>query len=502
MPPEAWFDLASKRAVVFLAGGYDGSGNYGDIAQIQAAIDLLGALDHDDVALLPVVDLRYLEVHRAGLLEPSPGFDPACVLVYAPPGDYVVGATATAGVVAAALPPSVERAVTYMYGGGFLNRRWGARMLLMLEGVDELTRLAGVPHDLRIASGLQIEPEWAGSVTRDETSALSRFAWLGVRDELSATAARALPVDAAEPVVTNTGDDAVGVIAGAVGAGSPTPGDAVRINLHICPEPWVTDSPDRLLAFEAALVDGFARAAGRRVVLQPVIAYDDAPISERGAIARLAEAAAALGMVERVEDAIVLRPGDLAPVVATMSQAAFTIATSYHVVLTSLLAAIPAVLVRDNEYYAQKVGGLRDDFALSDAYFPSPSAEPAAVAGELHRILDGPESRELRTNLERAAAHVFARRERSRQAILEMLRSELAPGTSQPPRPRAVHVRDWESVIGAAAYAQHRAKEFEALATVRGELLEDVERSMSWRLTAPLRALRRLRARLSRRGGG
>ena len=47
------------RAAIVLVGSYDGSGNYGDIAQLAAALDLVGRLGPGVVAL-PVLERQYL----------------------------------------------------------------------------------------------------------------------------------------------------------------------------------------------------------------------------------------------------------------------------------------------------------------------------------------------------------------------------------------------------------------------------------------------------------
>jgi hypothetical protein len=177
-----------------------------------------------------------------------------------------------------------------------------------------------------------------------------------------------------------------------------------------------------------------------------------------------------------------------------MRRGAATVATSYHVALTSLLAGVPAVLVRDNDYYAQKARGLQDDFGLADAWLPTASADASSQADEIGGILGDPESAQgLRSELERAAARVVARREAVEETILDLLRSGLAAEDSTSERPQVVPVREWESVIEAAANAQERAAKFEDLAVQGGTELESLKNSASWRLTAPLRALRRRR---------
>ncbi len=54
--------IIEARAVVILIGGYDGSGNYGDIAQLDAALDLVGRLG-PDLLVLPLLERQYLASH-------------------------------------------------------------------------------------------------------------------------------------------------------------------------------------------------------------------------------------------------------------------------------------------------------------------------------------------------------------------------------------------------------------------------------------------------------
>jgi hypothetical protein len=481
MPPQLHAALDGRHAV-FLIGGYDGSGNYGDIAQLEAALALLAPLG-PEVAAVPVIDLRYVDNHRAAGLVGSPSFDPGLPLVFSLGGAESAAAATAAGLVPATLPGSMRTAGTYLCGGGYLNQRWAARVLTMVAAVDVLAARAGIRARPKLSSGLQIDPGWAAAVTPVVRDLLAEFAPLGVRDELSVLGGTEL---AGRGGAVLTGDDAIGALSRTLDGGEPVPrsnGEAMRVNIHLCPEPWVTDDPARLLSFFAELLVRIGEKAGRPVEVQPLIAYEDLRFSERPALTRFcAELGRARG-IEVAGEPLLLRPATLPSHAAELCRAQLSIATSYHVSLTNLMLGVPAALLEDSPYYSQKGAGLRDEFSLDPAFSVDPSGSPqdaasaiVAAVGESH----------LRRRLVESRERAVSRR----AEVEDRLRSELEGSFADAPAhgsKQGIHHEDYEALLSAHQRIAAELDTARSSVEWHEERLRDITESASWRFTAPLR---------------
>ncbi len=484
-------EIERARAVVLLVGSYDGSGNYGDIAQFAAAQALAERLGPGILAL-PVLEREYLAAHR-DLVQGS-GVRAPHALFFDPDG----AGEDDLGPVAA--PVELGFGACYLYGGGYLNRLWGERKLAMLGAAEALLAAGGVTAPCRVATGLQVESDW---VAAEGSPGLARFDLLGGRDGASqATLAAVNPTAAG----LETGDDAIGLLGRLPLAPDSAPVDGrLQLNLHFAAHSWASDRPEGVLDLYTGFLAELSGLADRPLLAQPLIAYLDRRVDERAGIERLRTACGPLGI--EIAEPLVLRPAGLAEAAARLRQASLTLSCSYHVALTSLMLGVPAVLVGDNPYYEQKATGLRVDFGLPPAFAPAANVDPAemarAVAGSLLDPVRGEELRRgLRVGAERlrqrraateaellarvggAAAQALAGRideqaERLRQLAAEPveLRTRLAALQTE---------REEQPTAGATALeAELRAQEAEAA-------LAAVLRSRSWRLLAPLRKLRAL----------
>jgi len=490
MRPETFAALAAHSSAVILIGSYDGSGNYGDVAQLESAVRLLEALG-TSALLLPVTDLRYQASHRRIELPATTNFDAGHVLVFAYPSPSTDHRTIEEGLIPAVLPASISYAPTYLYGGGFMNVRWADRLLDMIAAAADLGTSPGVSGWTATSSGLQIEPGWARRLGAESRGILRSLEQIGVRDELSRQAGADLAGPDGMPPAVNTGDDAVGTVARALdAAGEHPPAAGLTVNLHVCAEPWVTDDPAGLVGFISRYLEAVAGRAGGGLRIQPLIAYDDGRISERPQLeAVLARCLRFATMAEP----IALQPATLASALQTMRRAAVTVSCSYHVSLTSLLAGVPSVLLFGNEYYAQKAGALRRDFPLGEEYFCNTSAKPEGAGAALAARLEPHARSRDHELLAIARDSVLQRRQRAERELLE----QLAPG-SERARAGGSNRRGVTAGSGVDALVRAWARLRDDRAAVveqaagRQALLDEVERSASWRVTAPLRAAKRL----------
>jgi hypothetical protein len=502
------------RAVVVLVGSYDGSGNYGDIAQLGAALDLVERLGPGIVAL-PVLERRHLADHRKLSAQ---GMDPSFPLFFDPEGEL------EDDLLPLAAPIELAFAATYLYGGGYLNRLWGARKLAMADAADSLLAAAGIASPYRLCSGLQVDPQWIAEIGDGGAAALRGCDLLGARDPGSRLALTGLSPKAS---AIETGDDAIGVLGQLPDSDDP-PGDLdrLRVNVHFAPHGWVTERPRAVLDFYAELLGELGRLSGLPVLARPLLAYQDERIDELPAVERLRDACVGSGV--EVAEPRLLRPSDLDALAPWLRQASLSVSCSYHVALTSLMLAVPALIVADNPYYEQKAAGLREAFDLPPVFISAATADPGARARELAATLfDRGRAGELRDALAAGAGRLRRRRADAETELLgrlggaaaaafsrhgDELAARLRQRSAEPAELRArlaeqqteleeLRQRAAASPLEAELRAQEaelRAREAERGAAAAHETLATVVHSRSWRLMAPLR---RLGAPLRRRGG-
>jgi len=476
--PDTARALADAGAAALLVGGYDGSGNYGDITLLDAALSLLGSLD-PGLLVLPVVERRFASTHEK--LAAELANRPQQVL-YFDDGEDGGGGD---GLVPVTPQNALKLGVTYLYGGGFLNPSWGERKLAMLRAAEG--QLAEARTVIRVASGLQVDAEWIDGLDPADKATLRDFEVLGGRDDVSVAALRKL---GGESSVLNTGDDAVGVL-GRLPAAKTDESRPLEVNVHVAEHEWVTDDPDAVRAFDVGLLVELKRTCGRPLRVRPLLAYLDPRVDERPAWERFAAACEEQGI--EVGETRVLRPANIAAETEELGRALLTVSCSYHVALTSLLLGVPTMLLRDNPYYDQKAKGLLEDFDLPAGFSPSSEDDPGRIAEEIAGALfeDG---EQMRARLREAAARVRDRRAQVEADLMARLgRGALAAAANTTYGPSAASLQPFEQRVEAAehraAAAEVRATESAQRATSAEALVREVMGSRSWKLTAPVRRL-------------
>ncbi|MDX6595128.1 MAG: hypothetical protein QOI72_510 [Solirubrobacterales bacterium] len=473
------------RAVAILVGSYDGSGNYGDIAQFEAALALVERLGPGILAL-PVLEREYLSTHRE-LVEGS-GLRAPHALFFDPDG------APEDDLVPVAAPVDLAFGASYLYGGGYLNHRWGARKLAMLGAAEALLAGGGAGAPYRVSTGLQVEAGWIAGA---DALPLGGFDLLGARDSESRQTLAGIGGTA--PVLA-TGDDAIGLLGRPPSADAAATGDGrLHLNLHFAEHDWISERPGTVLEFYAGFLAELGRLADRPVLARPLIAYLDGRVDERVAIERLRAACSPLGI--EIAEPLLLRPASLGEAASRLREASLTLTCSYHVALTSLMLQVPAVLIADNPYYAQKAAGLREGFELPPAFAPAAGVDPAAAAGEIAALLlDPARGGALRQGLAAAAERLRLRRATAEAELLGRLGSAAVLALEgrveeqaerlrlRSAEPAALRARlaelEEEPPTGAAALeAELRAQHAEAA-------LAGILQSRSWRLLAPLRRFR------------
>jgi hypothetical protein len=475
--------IAEAESLAFLVGGYDGSGNFGDVLMLDAALELLAPLE-PGLVVLPVLERRF-GAHHPELAEQM--IRPPRHQVYFDPEG-----SAGDGLVPIAAGPGLDSAISYFYGGGYINGLWGDRKLAMMRAAEAVLAEAEPREVRRVGSGLQVEAEWLAGLSKEDVSFLRAFELLGTRDPRSGS----LLAGFGGAIVPESGDDAIGSLTRLRPAEPPGDGP-LRVNLHFSEHDWVTDSAQELLELYAGLPVELGELLGRPVVAQPLIAYLDPRVDERPAAAHLATALAERGV--EVREPLVLRPANLGRAAAELGAASLTVACSYHVALTSLMLGLPTLTVAHNRFYEQKTAGLLDAFGQPAEFAIRPGAdlgdiarlvvetvlEPAAGTRlRVQLALDGQRMRRLRAVAE---ADLFARIAGAVAGTEEGSPQWVGESAAADRRVRAAEGRA-RNAEDAAAHAALHASNLEAK-------MSELTGSTSWRLTEPLRRLRK-KARL------
>jgi hypothetical protein len=469
--------IAGAGSLAFLVGGYDGSGNYGDVLMLDAALELLAPLE-PGLLVLPVLERRFA-AHHPGIAEQM--LRPPRHQVYFDPEG--VGED---DLVPIAAGPKLASAISYFYGGGYLNGLWGDRKLAMMRAAEALLAAAEPGEVRRVGSGLQVEAAWIAGLSSEDVAFLRAFELLGTRDPRSGE----LLADFGSAIVPESGDDAIGPLS-RLRPAEPPDGRPLRVNLHFTDHDWVTTEAEALLGFYGDLLAKLGREVDRPIVAQPLIAYLDPRVDESPAAARLSTALRERGI--EVQEPVVLRPAVLGAAAGAMGAASFTLACSYHVALTSLMLGLPTLTVAHNPFYEQKSAGLLDAFSQPGEFAILPDTDPRACAQLLASTALAPEAG---TSL-RVQLALDGRRMRRLRAVAEAdLFARIAGTVAGIGEDAPLWVGDDANVDRRVRAAEGRARSAADLA-VRADLhasnlearMSELLGSTSWRLTEPLRRL-------------
>jgi hypothetical protein len=363
--------LFAARAACYVISGYDGSGNYGDVLQVEECLRQLATIDQ---ALLPVplVSLAAASEHVRREAASRGTWGGAVPLFYAD-RDSSVGTEAEFTEVE--VPPPVPSALL-LAGGGFLNEYWGAEKVGLADAVIAWQKRAGNSRSRchrPLAVGQQVSPWFTAEERRSRFAPfIEALEFLGVRDFESLELLRtAWPEHSAKFFFS--GDETTFAVA-RLSEGCRAPAtDTIAVNFHIS----LTLNPWPVMGAATTAIDALAVAVGDRLRIRLFAAHEDAAISELEQVQPLIEHCERSGI--RC-DAFSLFPAHEEGIGALAAGMA-TVSCSYHVALTSLLMGIPAVLLQASPYYRQKHDGLGQIFGLpADLVLSSENIAPDVLA--------------------------------------------------------------------------------------------------------------------------
>jgi hypothetical protein len=348
--------LSERGAKVLLLGSYGGFSNFGDVLQLKGAI----AWHRSRSGLEPVAFCHTTAVPDAGFCERQRSWLGVRAIVYWSPDLLDMSAAGLHE-----LTDAIAFSHLHVYGGGFLNRFWGAGTLASIERVIERF---GVGH--YVMSGQQIDPLIVPELRehfRRHTPLLA-----GGRDPESAGLLAACGVESADSF-----DDSAEVLRDFVATNRTDERGDADLLLHLNVSYYTgADRLDRA----AAVLDQFAgalrsRAAGRepRVVL--LHAYGDRRTDEvidtLGAVSTLEDRFPFLRFESLELGLYALHAGRPDAPRPAIPRAPLALSSSYHVSILLSLLGVPCHMLAANAYYEQKREGLGGDGDV-DAFLKAP----------------------------------------------------------------------------------------------------------------------------------
>ncbi|HSF19254.1 MAG TPA: polysaccharide pyruvyl transferase family protein [Vicinamibacteria bacterium] len=364
--------LFGANWIGYFVGSYEGYCNYGDILQLVTTLLRAQAVCP---GMLAVVLLHYsMRTDHEELTRRNPSlFRDFCPLYFSMPADRVRAGNGDSceeefrRVIEA---PTGHGQIT-LYGGGYLNARWAAKKLDLIEALEQWLS-AGLPQgaDLpkTILVGQQVSQDFLDSSDAKRFgSFLERVSAVGLRDSASL---HALETRFGPPIVEKlflSGDDAVPALIDRCSVVLPERIEPrgvnhrqFTVNVHLNLSDYVTEDPIRHLAAAATLLQQIERLSVGDIRVNLLAAYHGSHISESPYLdrfrAELGWAESRFSLVNCLDDWTagfeILRAADL------------SIVSSYHVAMTSLMLSIPTLMLQSNAYYEQKALGLREVFQL------------------------------------------------------------------------------------------------------------------------------------------
>jgi hypothetical protein len=359
--------IASSPAAIVIIGSFDGSGNFGDVAQFLEQYRMILSTG-TSVPVLAIVELRYRDVLER-LVKMSPALHAVHYGYFDNPSGNAAPGDMTDLFPLRQLP---GRVLFHFSGGGYANRMWARRKAAMYLAARRLVWDAegSRPYVRLAASGLQMDED--GAI---DLAILRETEVLGTRDARSLEVATLMGAKYA----TFSGDDALGLLLESA-RHTPTASMSASgvINVHVSTESYVTPNSARRLD---VVVDILGRLAQRSEVSQInlIVAFGDERISERDVATQTAAMIGGMTELRRASVDVVDITRRLLSGESVLPAAQFCVSSSYHVALSSIVAEVPTVLMWSGDYYREKAEGLAELFDLPPELLLDDRSDPASA---------------------------------------------------------------------------------------------------------------------------
>ena len=347
----------AAQSGTFLIGGYAGWPNFGDYLQLKSTVDIHERLG-THYSLFILLDAGCKAVHERNNISFSVNGSDVFPVYY----HYGEGAPAVDGsnslIRLPRVPPST---LLHIYGGGFINNRWGRPVRLAVSALINRHTQDNIDGQLCLfMSGLQVSPS---TEVNSWQSLFTRAEYVGARDQETVALVKSLLESGDGARIRYSGDDSLLALAASFKDGDQL-GAAPSIAAHINLADYSSDDPDRRLERIAQALATAARHFGAGLTCNLLIAYPSDHVREQEAAGRL---------VAFYESLVVA--GELPPLTFQVRNifeeavngtfhfgASFLVTCSYHVALTGLLSHCPTLLLVENDYYRRKAAGLAEAF--------------------------------------------------------------------------------------------------------------------------------------------
>lgn len=352
----------SASRIIFLAGGFNGYLNFGDLLQLRGA--LRWHKQHWPGAVLcPLLHLRTVSDEKT-LRDLIDFFGTPHWLLYAHHDeDDASGRAAALGLEPVKIPDNLNPLILYVYGGGFFNGFWGRWMLDLIEAV-----LHTFPIGRYVISGQQVGAEFAPVLA--EHCRRYRPDLVGCRDPLSVEVLTHLGIEA-----FFSGDDAFEELLRY--AETPATANATSLvnsvfGLHLNLSGYVYFSPtqgaqaqvsDRGISqqIECLLQLLFTRFGPSSI---PIVvgSYLDSrdEVQDTWAAVKRTFLTRYFPQFIGLDITGLLLQGRLEEAVPLLCSLKLFVATSYHTALFLKVLGVPTYLVAFNDYYTQKQSGIQE----------------------------------------------------------------------------------------------------------------------------------------------
>jgi hypothetical protein len=345
------------QKIILLVGGFAGYLNFGDVVQLQGAIQIHQRADPEGIILPVIHPSAFQNGLKPEVLEKL--FSVAGWIFYAKnPSEQIIFQDeqfqSLVPVDLGAVPGDV---LVHFYGSGRLNEYWGEDTLRLLEII--LTSISRVEY---IMSGQQVSPSFIQDIERH----LKKWKPLliGCRDEHSVESLTSLGINAAY-----SGDDAFEILQGHSSSlvnknlGEYSLGINIRRSGFAGNDTAPTVLPEGLMDQLKDLYDDISPH-------QPILAIRTFGYSREQGISienyLEMEGQFSIGTeIDLVKALVEKKLSDLSHILKNLNCA---VVMSYHLAFFLRILQVPVYMVALNDYYAQKQAGLGQSGTLS-GYF-------------------------------------------------------------------------------------------------------------------------------------
>jgi polysaccharide pyruvyl transferase WcaK-like protein len=346
--------LAGKGKIVILVGGFTGYLNFGDVIQLQGAVDIHRKANEECV-ILPVIHPSAFQ----GSLDPvllEELYSVTGWLFYAKTGSEqkMFQSEFLQSQVQVDLKAVSGKVLVHFYGSGRLNAFWGKDTLRLLEEVLSATTRAEY-----IISGQQVSPGFV-KVFQEH---LDRWkpSLIGCRDESSIKSLRSLGIPA-----KLSGDDAFEVLS--EHSRSVTEKDPGEYSVGLSIRQTEFTGNDKI---QTTLPEGMINQLRR---LKGIISPHDSVLAIRTfgysrdqgiSIEEFLELECQLSVGSEIDLVAALVENRFSGLTSMLQNLRCAVVMSYHLALFLQILQVPVYLIGLNEYYAQKQAGLGQSGSLS-----------------------------------------------------------------------------------------------------------------------------------------